>query len=131
MQEKQGLSLQMTVLIVDDNASVRRLLRRVLQPLATQIWERCDGAEALSAYREYMPDIVLMDIRMLQMDGLTATRQIRQAYPSARIVIVTDLDDDELRSAAAEAGACAYALKQDMTNLESLISQLAKHDICP
>ena len=112
----------MTVLIVEDNASVRRILQRAIHQVATQIWECNDGADALSFYNDHRPDIVLMDIRMPRMDGLVATRQIRQIHPTARIVIVTDCDDEELRVAAREAGACGYALKQNLTELASLLS---------
>ena len=114
----------MTVLVVEDNASVRRLLRRAIDQVATQIWECADGAEALSLYSDHRPDIVLMDIRMPRMDGLAATRQIRQFDPTARIVIVTDCDDDELRVAAREAGACGFTLKENLTELASLIKTL-------
>jgi CheY-like chemotaxis protein len=111
----------MTVLIVEDNASVRRLLRRAVQQIATEIWECVDGAEALAVYSEQLPDVVLMDVRMPTMNGLAATRQIRKADPQARIIIVTDCDDEETRAAAREAGAWAYVLKQDLTTLEALI----------
>lgn len=111
----------MTVLIVEDNTSVRRLLRRAIDQVATQIWECNDGADALSFYDQHRPDVVLMDIRMPRTDGLAATRQIRQLHPDARIVIVTDCDDQELRVAASEAGASDYVLKQNLTGLASLI----------
>ena len=111
----------MTVLIVEDNAGVRRLLRRAVQQIATEIWECGDGIEALTAYSEHLPDIVLLDVRMPIMDGLAATGQIRTADPQARIIIVTDCDDEETRAAASEAGAWGYALKQDLTTLEALI----------
>lgn len=116
----------MTVLIVEDNAGVRRLLRRAVQQIATEIWECGDGVEALAAYGEHLPDLVLMDVRMPIMDGLAATRQIRKAYPQARIIIVTDCDDEETRAAANEAGAWGYALKQDLTTLEALIRRPLK-----
>ncbi len=115
----------MTVLIVDDNAGVRRLLRRVAAEVATGIWECSDGADALAAYSAHQPSVVLMDVRMPQMDGLAATRQIRLADPSARIVIVTDYDDDALRQAAREAGACAYVLKVNLLDLSALIRSVA------
>jgi DNA-binding NarL/FixJ family response regulator len=115
----------MTVLIVEDNPGVRRLLRRAVQQIATSIWECSDGAGVLAAYSEYRPDIVLMDVRMPGVDGLEATRRLRKSFPQSRVIIVTDCDDDETRIAADEAGACAYALKQDLTTLEALICQWA------
>jgi CheY-like chemotaxis protein len=114
----------MTVLIVEDNAGIRRLLRRAVQQITTEIWECGDGVEALAAYREHLPDLVLMDVRMPIVDGLSATRQIRMADPQARIIIVTDCDDEETRAAAREAGAWGYVLKQDLTTLEALIRRL-------
>src|ERR1700677_3592585 len=67
-------SMNMKILIVEDNAGVRRMIRRAVDHLASQVSECEDGADALAAYRECLPDIVLMDIRMPKMDGLAATR---------------------------------------------------------
>ena len=114
----------MTVLIVEDNSGVRSLLRRALVGTACQIWECGDGADALSSYEEHRPDVVLMDIRMPRMDGLAATRQIRQCYPSARIMVVSDYDDEDLRRAASAAGACGYTLKQDLSEIVELLQSL-------
>ena len=119
----------MKILIVEDNAGVRRLLRRAVGETAGCIVECEDGADALAAYRELQPDIVLMDIRMTRVDGLAATRQIVKAYPSARIVIVTDYDDDILRRTAKEAGASAYALKQNLTDLAQLVASVAHGEV--
>jgi CheY-like chemotaxis protein len=112
----------MTILIVEDNSGVRRLIRRAIGHLASEVYECEDGADALAAYRLHDPDLVLMDIRMPRMDGLSATRQIRASYPSAHVVMVTDYDDDKLRQASYQAGASGYALKQDLTELERIIT---------
>jgi CheY-like chemotaxis protein len=111
----------MKILIVEDNPSVRKLICRATADIAEEAVERDDGAHALEAYETHRPDVVLMDVKMPRMDGLTATRQLLQRYPQARVVILTDYDDDELRSAAREAGACAYALKTNLTELEAVI----------
>ena len=111
----------MTVLIVEDHAGVRRLLRDALCEVAAEIWECENGAEALAAYPVHQPDIVLMDLSMPVLDGLAATQQIRHLHASARVVIVTDYDDEELRQAAWEAGACGYLLKN---NLPEIVPQL-------
>jgi len=114
-----------TVLIVDDNAGVRRLLRRAVAEVATGIWECADGEAAVSAYGDHRPSIVVMDIRMPRLDGLAATRQIVRAHPGARVVIVTDYDDDALRHAAREAGACGYMLKGNLLGLAALLRSAA------
>jgi len=112
----------MKILIVEDNPTIRRLIRRAISDIADNIIECEDGADALAAYTEHRPDAVLMDVRMPRMDGLSATRQILDQHPGARIVIVTDYNDDGLRSAAREAGACAYALKNNLTELDTVLT---------
>jgi CheY-like chemotaxis protein len=117
-----GKKLKMTLLIVDDNAGIRRILRRVLVDTASTIWECTDGSAALSAYEQHRPDIVLMDIHMPGTDGLTATRQIRGFDPAAQIVVVTDYPDEDIKAAALDAGARTYVLKQEMDSLPGVLS---------
>jgi DNA-binding NarL/FixJ family response regulator len=114
----------MIILIVEDNPTVRRLIRRAVTDIADNIFECEDGEDALAAYNEHRPDIVLMDVRMRRLDGLSATRQLLRHHPEARIIIVTDYDDDELRDTAHQAGACAYALKHNLTELENVIHEV-------
>jgi CheY-like chemotaxis protein len=95
----------MTILIVGDNPGDRRLLKRMIAAIDARVVECCDGADALAAYTDHKPDFVLMDIHMPLKDGLIATRKIPRHNPSARIAIVTDYDDDQLRAAASAAGA--------------------------
>jgi CheY-like chemotaxis protein len=118
----------MTLLIVDDNAGIRRILRRVLVDTASTIWECTDGSAALSAYAQHRPDIVLMDIHMHGTDGLTATRQIRGFDPAAQIVVVTDYQDEDIKAAALDAGARTYVLKQEMDSLPGVLASLAAAD---
>jgi CheY-like chemotaxis protein len=118
----------MTFLIVEDNAGIRRMLRRILAGTASAIWECADGSEALAAYEEHRPDIVLMDLRMPHVDGLAATRQIRGYDPSARIIVVTDYLDEDMKTAALEAGAREYVLKQEISGLPEIVSSLTALD---
>ena len=113
----------MTILIVEDNVTVRRLIRRAICDVAESIIECGDGSDAPDAYRIHQPDLVLMDIRMPGTDGLSATKELTTRFSGARVLILTDYDGEELRSAAMEAGACGYALKEDLTVLAELISQ--------
>lgn len=113
----------MNILIVEDNPTVRKLIRRAISHLVQDIHECEDGVDALKSYSEYLPDLVFMDIRMPRMDGLTATKQILSVYPHARIVIVTDYDEENLRYAALEAGAKGYAVKDNLTRLEAFVTE--------
>lgn len=113
----------MILLIVEDNRSIRRVIRSVVSRLAEQIYECEDGADAQAAYLQHQPDFVLMDISMKGVDGLTATRQIRKADPRARVVIVTNYDEQDLREEASRAGACGYVLKENLLELVGVLSQ--------
>lgn len=111
----------MRLLIVDDHAAMRRLLSRVVNDLFSVVVECEDGADALAAYEQHRPDWVLMDIEMKTMDGITATRNIRQVFPEARIVIVSKYDDEKLRAAARTAGACGYVQKDNLIAIRALL----------
>ena len=112
----------MTVLIVEDDRSMRQLIKKLIHDLAENFYECSDGAEALAAYARHKPDWVLMDIRMDGVDGLTATLQIMSAWPDAKVVIVTSYNDKSLRVAADKAGACHYVLKDDLHVLRSILT---------
>ncbi len=109
------------VLIVDDSQPMRELIKMTLAGVAEIVGECADGADALSAYERLRPDWVLMDIEMKGVDGITATRQIKAAYPQARIMIVTDYNDDDLRRAAREAGACQYIVKENLLDILEIL----------
>jgi DNA-binding NarL/FixJ family response regulator len=112
----------MKVLIVEDNRQMRQMIRRVLDGVADEITECCDGETASSLYNDARPDWVLMDIEMGEVNGLVATHCIKASFPDARIVVVTNSDDDRLREAAKAAGACGYVLKEDLTALKLILS---------
>lgn len=113
----------MTILIVEDSEPMRQLLKKLLGDLAAAFVECDDGVQALAAYQQCQPDWVLMDIKMKEMDGLTATRQIKTAFPAARIIIVTDYEDARLREAAQSAGACGYVHKENLLDLRRILAQ--------
>jgi len=112
----------MKVLIVDDSKPMRRMIRTVIGDLVGEIFECGDGGDALAAYREYLPDLVLMDVKMGLTDGLAATRQIKQVFPEARIVMVSQWEDEQLREDARLAGAEAYVGKSDLQPLRGILT---------
>ena len=112
---------KMKILIVDDHQGMRELMRSYLPPAFDEIYECEDGIDAIDCYREHLPDWVLMDWKMKRMDGITATRQIIAAYPQARILLVTSYDDDNLRRAGREAGACGYIVKENLRSISEIL----------
>ncbi len=111
------------VLIIDDSQPMRELIKMTLAGAGEIVGECADGSEALAAYERLRPDWVLMDIEMKSIDGITATRQITAAYPQARIMIVTDYNDDALRRAAYEAGARQYVVKENLLDILDILPE--------
>ncbi len=101
------------VLIVDDQSMVRAGLRMLLsdQPDIEVVAEAGNGLEAVAHARRLRPDVVLMDIRMPELDGLEATRRILAADPSPRVLVLTTFDLDEYVYEALRAGASGFLLK--------------------
>ncbi len=102
------------VLIADDHERFRRGLRMVLEAEDSieEIAEAADGAEAVSKVEELAPDVVLMDVRMPNQNGIDATRTIREIFPSTRIIMLTVSDDEDDLFDAVKAGANGYLLKE-------------------
>ena len=113
------------VLIVDDHALFRQGVSSILrtQPAIEVVGEAGDGRAAVTMYQHLTPDAVVMDINMPVMDGIEATRQIKELDPSARILILTVSDTDESLFEAVKVGASGYVLKNAApdTVVESII----------
>lgn len=116
----------MRVLIVDDSEPMRRMINTFIADLTSEIFECSDGSEALVAYTQHQPDLILMDLKMNKMDGLDATKQIKQIYPLARIVIVSQWEDAGLPEAARQAGAEGYVGKSNLEPLRRILIKRAK-----
>ena len=104
---------QIRILLVDDQRLMREGLRILLElePDLEIAGEATNGQEALDAYAEIEPDVVLMDVRMPGMDGVEATWRLRERWPSALVIILTTFDDDEYVFEGLRAGARGYLLK--------------------
>jgi DNA-binding NarL/FixJ family response regulator len=107
--------MSIRVLVADDQAMVRSGFRMLLGSQADieVVAEASNGLEAVQKAARFEPTVVLMDIRMPDVDGLQATRQIVAADPSARILILTTFDLDEYVYEALRAGASGFVLKDD------------------
>src|SRR4051812_36218516 len=103
------------VLVVDDQAMVRAGFRMLLAGEADieVVAEASNGLEAIAEAARVHPQVVLMDIRMPELDGLEATRRITAANPDSRVLILTTFDLDEYVYRALRAGASGFVLKDD------------------
>src|SRR5216683_1130826 len=120
------------VLIVDDQTLVREGFRKLLElePDIEIVDMASNGESALAAVERLRaqntpPDVILMDIRMPNMDGIAATRAIKERWPDAHIVILTTFDDTELIHEGLRAGALGYVLKDITSEQLALTVQLA------
>jgi DNA-binding NarL/FixJ family response regulator len=119
------------VLLVDDQELMRMGFRMVMdtQPDLSIVGEAANGREAVACARRLRPDVVLMDVRMPEMDGVEATRQIIASASDVRVIILTTFDLDEYVYAALRAGASGFLLKDAQpADLLSAIRAVASGD---
>lgn len=109
----------MRIIIIDDDPLVSQALRTILQvdPDITVAALGSDGEDALALYEEYLPDILLMDIRMQKITGLAAGEIVLSKYPDARILFLTTFSDDDYIIKALRMGAKGYLLKQKFESI--------------
>ena len=105
------------VLIVDDHAVVRHGLRYMLEqrPDIEVVGEGSDGEQAIALVTDLLPDVVLLDLLMPKMDGISVVREIKRLAPNTHIVILTSYYEDDQIFGAIKAGALSYLLKESST----------------
>jgi NarL family two-component system response regulator LiaR len=126
------MSDQITILLVDDHKVVRQGVRAFLeaQDEFLVVGEAASGTEAVKLSGEHIPDVVLMDLIMPEMDGVEATRQVKNISPRTNIVVLTSYHDDEHIFPAMEAGATSYILKDvDLKELAEAIRRAARAEV--
>jgi len=117
----------MEIILIDDDFFITTALKTILEAdenihvTATG----SSGTEAVSLYRQYQPAVLLMDIRMNEMNGLEASEVILKEYPDARILLLTTFLDDEYIIQALKIGASGYLLKQDYQSILPAIHAVA------
>lgn len=119
-----GMGARIRVLLAEDDARLRRTLVELLalESDLSVVSDVGDGEEAVRQALALRPDILLTDIEMPRLDGIAATRQVSEALPDTRIVMLSKFDDDERLFEAIKAGAVGYVLKD--AGLDSLVAAL-------
>src|SRR5215469_15569862 len=120
------MSEPISILIVDDHAVVREGARAFLeaQPDFSVVGDVGSGGEAVLVAADLAPDVVLMDLVMPEMDGVQATRRLKQQSPRSQVIVLTSYHDDEHIFPAIRAGALSYLLKS--VGLEELTTAVRK-----
>jgi two-component system response regulator NreC len=123
---------EIRVLIVDDHALFREGIRLILQNQGTIkiVGEAADGEEAINMARTLKPDIVLMDVTMPGVDGLAATRQIKEDFPETQVLMLTMHESDDYFFRGLSAGASGYVLKEAVSaDLIAAIQSVAQGQV--
>ncbi len=109
---------KLRILIADDHGLVRRGAREVLhsQPGWKVVGEAANGREAVQKAIELKPDVAVVDIGMPELDGVEAVRQIRDAVPETKVLVLTMHESDQMVRRALDVGALGYLLKSDLTD---------------
>lgn len=110
-----------TVLIADDNKGMRETLKSFVSDLVTVIGECEDGRDVVQLYRSIHPDFVLMDVAMRWLDGIEATKLLRREFPEAKVIIVSNYNDIELKQEAQNAGSIGFVEKEFLPKLRMLL----------
>lgn len=109
----------MDILLIDDDVLVTTALKTILETDSSirVVGAGNSGHDAIAQYEKLQPDVLLMDIRMKDMDGLDASAEILKRYPQAKILLLTTFSDDEYIIRALKTGTKGYLLKQDYANI--------------
>jgi CheY-like chemotaxis protein len=113
----------MKLLLVDDNDRIRKMMRSIYSPHFDEVIECDDGKAAVLAFDGNNPDWVVMDIRMKEMDGIEATEKIITAHPDARIIIVSQFNDETTIDAVKNAGAVEFVSKENLYKVIEVINK--------
>ncbi len=118
------MSEPIRILVADDHLIIRQGLRLILETQEgfEMVGEAADGEEAINLCKELKPDVVLMDLRMPGMDGLTAIERLRAKQPEIAVVILTTFNEDDLMMRGLQMGAKGYLLKD--TDRETLFNTI-------
>jgi DNA-binding NarL/FixJ family response regulator len=119
-----GMDGKIRVLLVDDQAAVRYGLRMRLglEAELSVVGEAGNGAEALELAQELTPDVVVMDVEMTEMDGITATERLLARLPQVKVIVLSIYGDPETRARARAAGAMAFVEKRGA--VEGLLEEI-------
>ena len=117
------------ILVVDDASFMRTLLKDIIKSngLASEIFEASDGVEGVKAYQKVKPDLVTMDVNMPKADGIQALRAILKINPTAKVVMITSVEEKHIVQDAIKLGARDYVVKPfDRSNVPLVLNRVIR-----
>ena len=117
------------ILVVDDASFMRTLLKDIIKSngLASEIFEAEDGIQGVKAYQKVKPDLVTMDVNMPRADGIQALRAILKINPSAKVVMITSVEEKHIVQDAIKLGARDYVVKPfDRSNVPLVLNRVIR-----
>ena len=117
------------ILVVDDASFMRSLLKDIIKSngLASEIFEASDGIEGVKAYQKIKPDLVTMDVNMPKADGIQALRAILKINPTAKVVMITSVEEKHIVQDAIKLGARDYVVKPfDRSNVPLVLNRVIR-----
>jgi len=123
-----GLYMGKRILVVDDAMFMRKMLGDILRNAGHEVvGEACNGNEALQMYREYLPDLVTMDITMPECNGIDGVKKIKGEFPDAIVLMVSAMGQENMVIESVQSGAKGFIVKPfDTDKILTTISRLAK-----
>jgi CheY-like chemotaxis protein len=110
-----------SLLIVEGSPEIRRMICLLVEGLVDIICETEDVAKLAELYGKSRFDSIVIDLRLKKQSGLKATKQIKERFPDAKIILITEYDDEALRQAASEVGASHCILKERLLDIVELL----------
>ena len=117
------------ILVVDDASFMRSVLKDIIKTngLASEIFEAGDGIEGVKAYQKIKPDLVTMDVNMPKADGIQALRAILKIDPTAKVIMITSVEEKHIVQDAIKLGARDYVVKPfDRSNVPLVINKVIR-----
>jgi DNA-binding NarL/FixJ family response regulator len=116
----------MNILVVDQNRQMRQAIKSLLADIADNIYECNDEEEAIACSFEYKPDWVLTEVKIEEGNVLESVKQLESTFSQARIMVITNYDDNYSREAARKSGASAYITKDNLIEARCILSAYGK-----
>lgn len=114
----------MKIVVIEDNDNMRSYINGLVKNISEVVGNGESGEDAINLYEKLKPDLMIMDIELKGMDGLTASMEIKQSHPNAKFIFVTNYNDSSLKQKALSIKGSYFFLKENLNEFVQLIKQI-------